>query len=243
MSTQPPTSPPTFPVVEIFGPTIQGEGPEAGRPAHFVRFGGCDFRCSWCDSMFAVDPDQVRSAERLTSAMLAQRVDELDRGPRRVILTGGNPVLFDLAPLVSTLHAVGYKISVETQGTLWRDWLRNVDQVVISPKPPSSGMEMGALHARFMRAVQDCHVKAALKVVIFDDDDLAWLMKYRGSYYDIPLYLSVGLPPDVAACDVGQEISARYSWLCEQVARRRELSEVVVLPQLHVVAWGTVRGV
>ena len=49
-----------LPVVEIFGPTIQGEGAEAGIPTHFVRVGGCDFRCSWCDTMYAVDPEIVR---------------------------------------------------------------------------------------------------------------------------------------------------------------------------------------
>src|SRR4051794_6252753 len=50
----------TYPVIEIFGPTIQGEGALAGAPTMFVRFGGCDYRCSWCDSMYAVDPAQVR---------------------------------------------------------------------------------------------------------------------------------------------------------------------------------------
>jgi len=56
----------TIPVLEIFGPVIQGEGPLAGQVSHFVRLGLCDYRCSWCDSMFAVDPAQVKEhAERL----------------------------------------------------------------------------------------------------------------------------------------------------------------------------------
>src|SRR4051812_46730356 len=54
----------THPVIEIFGPTIQGEGAEAGLPTHFVRFGGCDYRCVWCDTMYAVDPAIVRSTSR-----------------------------------------------------------------------------------------------------------------------------------------------------------------------------------
>jgi 7-carboxy-7-deazaguanine synthase len=49
----------TYPVVEVFGPTIQGEGALAGLPTLFVRFGGCDYRCSWCDSLLAVLPEQV----------------------------------------------------------------------------------------------------------------------------------------------------------------------------------------
>ena len=58
----------TFPVIEIFGPTIQGEGAEAGLPTHFVRLGGCDYRCSWCDTMYAVDPATVRANARAPRA-------------------------------------------------------------------------------------------------------------------------------------------------------------------------------
>jgi 7-carboxy-7-deazaguanine synthase len=59
----------TFPVIEIFGPTIQGEGAEAGLSTHFLRVGGCDYRCSWCDTMYAVDPATVRAtARRLTTS-------------------------------------------------------------------------------------------------------------------------------------------------------------------------------
>ena len=51
-------------VVEVFGPTVQGEGPYAGRVCHFLRLGGCDYRCSWCDTPYAVDPAQVRKVPR-----------------------------------------------------------------------------------------------------------------------------------------------------------------------------------
>src|SRR4051794_1846788 len=89
-----------FPVVEVFGPTIQGEGPQAGRPAYFVRFGGCDFRCRWCDSTHAVEPAAVHRAPRLSSAGLLGRLRELAGGPRLVVLTGGNPALLELGPVV-----------------------------------------------------------------------------------------------------------------------------------------------
>ena len=81
--------PSTFPVVEIFGPTVQGEGPDAGVPAYFVRFGGCDFRCSWCDSMHAVDPAEVRAnAERLTAPSDRRAVLRAwRRGPELVVLS------------------------------------------------------------------------------------------------------------------------------------------------------------
>src|SRR3954447_265834 len=92
-----PTQTRLIPVVEIFGPTIQGEGAEAGVPTHFVRVGGCDFRCSWCDTMYAVDPEIVRAtAEKLSVEEIASRVAALAGRPEWVAISGGNPALHDL---------------------------------------------------------------------------------------------------------------------------------------------------
>lgn len=192
--------------------------------------------------MYAVDPDQVREAERLSASELARRVRALPRGPRRIIITGGNPALFDLRELVNKLHAVGYRVSVETQGTLWREWLGWTDQLVISPKPPSSGMKMGSLHRAFMEHARSSS-GAVLKVVIFDGKDLDWLADYRIPYADFPLYLSVGTPVGLDEESTSAALSEQYAWLVGQCASRPEFSEAVILPQLHVVAWGTARGV
>ena len=70
-----------MPVVEVFGPTIQGEGELAGIPTAFVRFGGCDYRCSWCDSLFAVLPEDVRKAPRMTPAEVAAALEALAGDP------------------------------------------------------------------------------------------------------------------------------------------------------------------
>src|SRR3954451_22196690 len=119
-----PTRTKLIPVVEIFGPTIQGEGAEAGVPTRFVRVGGCDFRCSWCDTMYAVDPEVVRAtAEKLSSQEIVGRVASLDGHPRWVTISGGNPALHNLDDVVSGLHAAGFRVSVETQGSRWASWL------------------------------------------------------------------------------------------------------------------------
>lgn len=60
------SKPDIFPISEIYGPVAQGEGVLMGRPTIFVRFGGCDFRCSWCDSLYAVLPEYARTWERKT---------------------------------------------------------------------------------------------------------------------------------------------------------------------------------
>jgi 7-carboxy-7-deazaguanine synthase len=237
-----------YPVVEVFGPTVQGEGPEAGQPAYFVRFGGCDWRCAWCDSMHAVDPVRVRShAERLSTADIVERLAILRPGPQLVVLSGGNPALLELGGLVDELQASGLQVAVETQGSIWRAWLQSVDRLVISPKPPSSGMatiehaEQFERFAGHLTASERPH--AVLKVVIFDSNDLDWAQELHGAYPDFPLYLSAGTDVGIDEQQTIAALRGRYRWLCEAVAGRRPLSDTRVMPQLHVIAWGTAKGV
>lgn len=234
-------------IVEIFGPTIQGEGAEAGVATHFVRLGGCDYRCSWCDTMYAVDPKTVRdTAERLTAEQVVARVSALEGGPAWTSISGGNPALFELGDLVDGLHAEGFRVSVETQGSLWKPWLGTVDRLTVSPKPPSSGMATAAhvrQFERFMAAALDVAAeRIVLKIVVFDDEDLAWARAVADRYPQAPLYLSAGTPMP-AGDDVREALGERYRWLCERVAVEPSLKEARVLPQLHVVAWKGVAGV
>jgi 7-carboxy-7-deazaguanine synthase len=235
-----------FPVVEIFGPTIQGEGPDAGAPAHFVRFGGCDYRCTWCDSMHAVDPDEVRAnAERLTAGQIVRRVCELPSGPDLVVISGGNPALFELGTLVVALKQTGRRVAVETQGSRWRNWLADVDRLVISPKPPSSGMAGPEAIAALQAFIDNAPVGCApvLKIVIFDQADLEWAAARHRDHPGLPLFLSTGTDVGLSDDETVSRLRERYSWLCETVARRSDLRAASVLPQLHVIAWGTVKGV
>lgn len=253
-----------LPVVETFGPTIQGEGPEAGMPCCFIRFGGCDYRCSWCDSMYAVEPAEVKKAEKLTVAQILERLPDVPR----VILSGGNPALLPLKHLVEELQVQGRSVSIETQGSRWRPWLGNVDKLIVSPKPPSSGMASEAHSnetAHFLDEAAVCQVPTFLKVVVFDDADFEWSKRFlvtEGIYKAPPLFLSAGTPqreteakpvgsvlPDTvvpagaADASIVDDVIWRYRWLCEKVARDPAMHNVRVLPQLHVLAWGTVRGV
>jgi 7-carboxy-7-deazaguanine synthase len=237
----------TLPVIEIFGPTVQGEGPDAGRPAYFVRFGGCDFRCSWCDSMYAVDPAEVRSnAERLSAHAIEERLCALEPGPTLVVLSGGNPALLDLVELVERLQAAGAEVAIETQGSLWREWLAAADRLVVSPKGPSSGMDTPAHRAQFaefMARAAEASAALCLKVVVFDDRDLDYFAEITAKHPDVPAFVSVGSDVGLPDEETRTELLLRYRWLCETVARRPEFSRARVLPQLHVLAWGTARGV
>jgi len=235
-----------FPVVELFGPTIQGEGPDAGVPAYFVRFGGCDYRCAWCDSMHAVEPAEVRAnAEKLGVDDIVERLNGLEGGPNLVVLSGGNPALLELGPLVLALQRTGKRVAVETQGSRWRDWLSTVDRLVISPKPPSSGMagqkQMDELSAFMARSAAQEGV--ALKFVVFDEQDLDWAAARHLEHPDLALFLSAGTDVGLSDADTLDRLRERFRWLCESVAIRPDLRLARVLPQLHVIAWGTAKGV
>jgi len=236
-----------FPVVEIFGPTIQGEGSEAGLSCHFVRLGGCDYRCSWCDTMYAVEPAEVRrNSEPLSAGQIVDRVEGLAGAPEWVILSGGNPALHELSELVEKLHDLGKKVAVETQGSVWRSWLAGVDQLTVSPKPPSSDMatpEHREQLDRFMAEATDRPTsRLSLKIVCFDEEDLRWAKDVASTWSEIDLYLSAGTPVP-SPPDLLSAVAARFRWLCEQVAADPELAQARVLPQLHVIAWADARGV
>ena len=241
-----PRSTRTFPVIEIFGPTIQGEGAEAGVPTYFVRFGGCDYRCSWCDTMYAVEPATVRAtAVRLAADEIVTRLQALAGGPAWVTLSGGNPALQHAGELVDLLHDAGYLVAAETQGSVWRPWLSRLDRLTISPKPPSSRMVTDFHVERFsafMAAAAPSADRAVLKVVCFDEADLAFAKAVASRYPGLPLHLSSGTPVP-AACDLRTAVGDRYRWLCEQVASDRALAFARVLPQLHVIAWKEATGV
>lgn len=227
-------------VVEVFGPTVQGEGPYAGRVCHFLRLGGCDYRCSWCDTPQAVDPAQVRAAPDFDPLEVLGLLAGLDPAPMLVI-SGGNPALWDLDDLVVGLQAFYDVVAVETQGSVWRNWLRRVDSLVVSPKPPSSGMA-SAQNWRRMEAFMAEALAVpgvVLKIVVFDADDLDWAGLVHGAFPQVPLYLSAGTEPDEPLAATAD----RYRWLCESVTAAPDLHSARVLPQLHVVAWGHRVGV
>ncbi len=239
----PPKTLKRYPVVETFGPTIQGEGPDAGRPCVFVRLGGCDYRCSWCDSLHAVEPAEVRKAEKLTTAEIIVRICRLALPPNTVVLSGGNPALHDLNQLVTGLQRRGYRVTIETQGTKWKPWISRCDQIVVSPKPPSSGMDTDFDQLDFF--LDSCPAeRTALKVVVGDNADYVYAQMIHNHYWQHDFYLSVLNPAgsDGAAFDIDTILSG-YRDLCERVAADPSMHNAKVLPQLHTLAWGSAMGV
>lgn len=106
--------------------TLQGEGPYAGRPAIFVRLGGCNLACDFCDTDFE------DFTEMALSAVIAE-VSRLKTHENLVVITGGEPLRQNIAPLCEALMALGLKVQIETNGTLFRALPKGVD-IVCSPK-------------------------------------------------------------------------------------------------------------
>ena len=148
-----------LPLVEEFH-SIQGEGYHAGEAAWFIRLGGCDVGCSWCDSRFSWDPDIHPIVE--TDQIIAHAANS---GTKSVVVTGGEPLMWNLDYLCEGLKKRGISTFIETSGSypLSGKW----DWICLSPKknmPP-----VGKI----------CLMADELKVIIEDEDDLEWAEKYR----------------------------------------------------------------
>ena len=111
-----------YPIVEIFH-SVQGEGFYTGVPHIFVRFGNCNLRCEWCDTDFL-------TYDEMTLSDIVEKILSFDC--KRVIFTGGEPTMQDLATIGSILKENDIHLSIETNGTIPVD--RIIDWICVSPK-------------------------------------------------------------------------------------------------------------
>jgi len=167
-----------LPVAEDFY-TIQGEGFHAGKPAYFIRLGGCDVGCSWCDAKYTWNP---RNFPPVEIGEVADRV--ASSAARAVVVTGGEPLLYPLGPLTEALHARGVAVFLETSGS--HPFSGGFDWVCLSPKrrrPP--------LPEAYGRASE-------LKVIIETEADFEWAEQHAAS---VPAACLRYLQPEWSAAD------------------------------------------
>ncbi len=147
-----------LPVMEAFY-TLQGEGFHQGKAAYFIRLAGCDVGCVWCDVKESWDKNlhPIQSIEQI--------VTEARKFPARlVVITGGEPTMYNLEKITTDLHKEGFATNIETSGShrLTGTW----DWICLSPKkfrPPLPGILLKANE---------------LKIIIFNKSDFAWAEKY-----------------------------------------------------------------
>jgi len=236
-----------IPVIEMFGPTIQGEGAVIGVKTMFVRTYGCDYRCGWCDSAFTWDgsaKDKIRmlAADDIISGLTALAGDNFNC----VTISGGNPALIGegMMELIVKLQARGIKVAIETQGSRWQEWLGRVDMLTISPKPPSSGMGTDwTILDRIMNNMKGSSVSSySLKVVVFNDEDYEYARMVHERYAEVPFYLQPGNENVTEEGDISARLLGHLEWLFNKVIADPRMNGARVLPQLHALIWHNKRG-
>lgn len=135
--------------------TIQGEGYHSGRAAYFIRLAGCDVGCVWCDvkESWEADAHPIVSINELVRSAVVSGTDF-------VVITGGEPAMYDLTVLVDKLRDNGLSVAIETSGTY--DLKGDVDWYCFSPK-------------KFKAPVEEAYLKASeLKVIVNHPSDIEW---------------------------------------------------------------------
>lgn len=237
-----------IPVHEIFV-SIQGEGPDVGRKAIFVRVAGCSFRCPWCDSSrtWTLNDSKKYSPEELSNILI-----EISKKSKvnYVVLTGGNPCMYDFTDVIKPCLDEGLEFAVETQGDLYPAWMGYLRTVVLSPKAPSSGQP--DVYDKVSHYLQDIMAMLprviAIKIPVFGEEDMEFVEKYYNlirschTTSDVRLYLSVGNENVEEGGDISPRILAKYHELIDRVLESG-MEDVYVLPQLHTLVWGNKAGV
>jgi 7-carboxy-7-deazaguanine synthase len=148
----------SLPVMEHFY-TLQGEGMHQGKAAYFIRLGGCDVGCVWCDVKDSWD------AGKHPLRFISDLVAEVKKFPVEiVVITGGEPLMHDLSTLTNELHHAGLRTHMETSGSssLSGEW----DWITLSPKKFKEPFPEILLHAN------------ELKIVVFNHSDFKWAEKW-----------------------------------------------------------------
>lgn len=217
--------------------TIQGEGPDAGRPAIFLRLAKCNQRCYFCDTEF----ENVNHPG--TIDLLVNEIGELSAAHRcnLVVITGGEPLLQNVVPLIQRLNALRISVSIETAGTVYVEGLDKLfhrnrsaspreNLIVISPKTPKLNFEVA-------------QIAGALKYIInsgeVDHDDGLPNMstQVRGQFMKLFRPISgvmSGIPIYVQAQDTGDEHSTHRNVLLAATLVMRHGYRLSV--QLHKIA-------
>ena len=226
-----------FPVVEMFGPTIQGEGPFAGRNAVFLRLGGCNLACSWCDTPYSWDGERFNLRKEMTNYSVPEIMERMPHGGSCVI-TGGEPLLhqvnawwrnllYELRMRYGTLH-------LETNGTIEpiTATIDLCDHISVSPKLPNAGRHRGHQRPDIWPGWVDIQ-DAILKFVVEDEADVEIaVLRAAGLGFsrDRVWVMPQGITKD--------ELDKRWPIIAESAARHG----IHATHRLQVLAWDAERG-
>ncbi len=207
-------------VNEIFN-SIDGEGLRTGELATFIRLSGCNMRCSYCDTLYALNPN---SGEELDIDEIIQRVEKYKT--KNVTLTGGEPLIHkDIDLLINSLINKGYKVNIETNGSVSIEKYLNKCLITMDYKTPSSLMEKNMLLSNIEKLTEN----DVLKFVV-NESDLDTVEKVMRNY-NIKSYIYISpifgeIQPDKIV-----------EFMKKMNERKIDMGKVRVQVQLHKIIW------
>jgi 7-carboxy-7-deazaguanine synthase len=238
-------TPTSAPISETFT-SVQGEGKLAGVPSWFVRFSGCNLRCSWCDTPYA--SWNAESKQRGMQDLIDEAARAKAANVSHAVITGGEPMMFAQADeLAAALRDLGMHITIETAGTLWREIA--CDLMSMSPKLSNStpqandprdkdGVwqfrhETRRINLDALQKLIDAYPARQLKFVVSDSQQLGeietLLGSLRGWNRDDVLLMPEGITV---------EVLAKRHWIVDECVKRGWR----YCPRLHIELFGNVRG-
>lgn len=235
----------TLPLSEVFT-SLQGEGPRAGRICTFIRLGGCNLSCSWCDTPYTWDASRYNLRGELVQTSVVDILAAVPGDVDEVIITGGEPLIHqdheDWAALLRGLHGMGKFICLETNGTIVPNKVTEtfVHHYSISPKLPNAGSHKRSqnpalgdwpLHLRATNLIR--HTSACLKFVVEDAADVTLACRIADEHGW--MRSNVWMMPEGTHVDV---LLKRWPEICTAAIEHG----VNASQRLHVLAFGDTRG-
>lgn len=229
-----------LPFVEAFGPTLQGEGAAAGRLSSFLRFGGCNLSCSWCDSPYTWDADRFDLRTEITLLTVPEVRERTPVAPL-VVITGGEPLLNQRKPqfveLLQGFKDEGVELHCETNGTIVpnADMVRLFDHFMVSPKLAHAGEHKRTQDPALAPGWKLVHgtTPAHLKIVVQTPEDVAEARAIADAH-GWPLE-RVWVMPEGTTSEV---LNARWPMVATEATKHR----INASHRLHVLAWTDARG-
>jgi len=223
-------------VSEVFGETVQGEGPSLGRRCGFVRLGRCNQACTWCDTRFTWDWEQFDPAIELHEMSVDDVVARLDAmSVDMVVVSGGEPMLQQraLEPLLRAIKDRGWRVEIETAGTIapaMADGL--VDQWNVSPKLANSGNPLERRYKPEVLRAFESTGRAIFKFVACEPSDLEEVDAIVAECGLTGIWV---MPEGTDAAT----LERRSAGVAEDVIKRGWN----LTTRLHILIWGDRRGV
>ena len=221
---------------EIFK-SIQGEGPNFGKPAIFLRTAQCNLKCTWCDTKYTWDwenYDYTKEVKEMTLEEIKEQI--LDLEIKHLVITGGEPLLQqdDLADLLSFLKPDFY-VEIETNCTILPNKMLTdlVDQWNVSPKTENSGNSLELYENDecyyFFANQENCF----FKYVVEDESDIPEIKKFVTKYNIPENHVQL-----MTQASTKEEISVRE----KSISELAKTNNFLFSPRLHVAMWGAQRG-